>query len=322
MDFISVSELVESVAKHVPIPEAWKDGVLKRAEIPITPFIDRSGRAHVLESNHQIKVDMLNGLFLSAFRDSEAAAALDQYLHNAAAQGPRWFDWGETGRPKLSDAARNEAMPMLVHMSRYFDRYIKAYQLGRFDSWPNANDIQSSEGKFKNTGDAKRLREIGFERTELILLLDRHEIPHALGPASTDFEEAHPAPGSTGDSTLALRPGRSIDERQSNPASYSSTAPKAGEPSSGRKMHPPAGRQAILADEIKQAQEAAGADRYNARVVWAILFKMAEEKRTPLLLGVTKSDVRYMTAHGGQEYTFRALQAYITRRRPKETPPQ
>lgn len=294
MDFISVLELVESVAKHVPIPEAWKDGVLKLEEIPVTPFIDRSGRAHVLESNHQIKVGMLNGLFLSAFRDSEAAAALDQYLHNAAAQGPRWFDWGETGRPKLSDAVRNEAMPMLVHMSRYFDRYVKIYQSGRFDSWPNANDIQSSEGKFKSTGDSRRLREIGFERTELIGFLAAHGIPHSLAGTSS----IHDAPQAT------------VGNLQLHPSSVAVDKKHQSEP--GRTVRRAGVRRHVLADLIEAAQDAA-ADRRDAHGVWTILVNMAQSDNRPDLLDgfEPRKGVKYLAGDDYKYYTFDALRKYI-----------
>lgn len=211
MEFISVLELVDSVAKHVSIPVGWKDGVLKREEIPVTPFIDRFGRVHALEGNHNIKIGMLNGLFLMAFRASQAASIIDQHLHNAAEQGPSWFDWGETGRPKLSEAARNDAMPMLVHMSRYFDRYEEFYQTGRFDNWPIANDIPTSEGKFKNGDDFQRLSEIGFERTELMEFLGRCGILHLFcgspsaevgaTPASQAFSDSNVKPGESAQST-------------------------------------------------------------------------------------------------------------------------
>lgn len=180
MHFISLLEAVSCLAENVPTPDAWKNGVLKHEEIVATPFIDRLGRPHFSEVTHRFKVEMINNLFLSAFRTSEAAAALDQYLHNELPHGPRWFDRGETGRPKFSEAAREEAMPLLVHMSRYFDRYVSAYRSGRFDTWPISDEIEFNQGKFRNPADVQRLNEVGFERTELVSFLDRNGIPHSF----------------------------------------------------------------------------------------------------------------------------------------------
>jgi len=126
-----------------------------------------------------MQINLLSHLFLSAYRDSQAAGALDCYLDREDA--PDWYDWGQTRWPKVSTVARTEGLAKLVHMSRYFDRYAKAYQSGRFDNWPRLSDIQSHEGKYERPEDAQRLREIGFDRNELIEYLDKIGIPHTLG---------------------------------------------------------------------------------------------------------------------------------------------
>lgn len=181
MEVISVLEVVDSIASQVPVPEEWQQGFLKHDEVPIKPYITRAGRVIISDSMHTLRVGFLNGAFRSAFRYSQAAGALDCYLDRSDSPTPSWFDCGQTGWHKVSIAARGEGLAMLVHMSRYFDRYRDAYLSGRLDSWPQINEMKSSEGKFEKAGDEQRLNELGFQRPELIEFLNENGIPHGLG---------------------------------------------------------------------------------------------------------------------------------------------
>lgn len=321
MDVISILEVVDSVASQVPTPETWKDGVLNRAEVPMSPFTDRSGKASISERIHGIKVGLLNNLFLSAYRDSQAAGALDCYLDRVSEEGPKWLDWGQTGWPKVSMAARSDGLAMLVHMSRYFERYAKAYQSGRFDGWPQSNEIQSHEGKFKKQNDAQRLNEIGFERTELIRFLNTNEISHSLGDGSSTHDNA---PQDVSDSvTSAPINEPDCDERRDASLDNAIQEEKISSPAHGGRVHRIEGRGHVLADLIAKAQ--AQADHPNdERIVYPILVEMAQSGNHPRLIGFVPGDgIKYLTGDGYRHYTQVALRKYLrpeTRGRKKPLP--
>lgn len=183
MHFVSVLDIVESIATCVPRPDAWKEeGPLIKAETPPS-WGTKSDRAWMFAFN------TLNARFFFAFRISEAAAALDQYLHNSEAQSPHWFDCGETGRPKLNDASRVQASAILVHMSSYYDRYARAYQSGLFDNPKTLPHDLRGQGQYKQPEDEQRLREIGFDNFEIISFLTQYRIPHRL-PHADDVQNS------------------------------------------------------------------------------------------------------------------------------------
>lgn len=181
MDVISLSDVIDSIAREVPVP---KVGFLKPNEVPVKPYVHRSGRVIDSEKTHALRVGLLNGFFLSAYRYSQAAGALDCYLNRIDEKTPSWLDSSQTGWHKVTEGARTEGLSILVHMSRYFDRYRDAYQAGRLDAWPEVKTMKFSEGKFANFGDEQRLIELSFYRSELIEFLNAMEIPHSIEKAS------------------------------------------------------------------------------------------------------------------------------------------
>lgn len=228
MEYVSLREVLDSVSKQVPIPEDWEK-ILPLSHIPNLPLTGRykNQTEDFRASLHKLRLSAINDLFQSAYRCSQAAPVLDQYLHNAAPGGPKWLDWGETGRPKISDSARSEGLRMLVHMSGYFARCLEDFQIGRYEKYPH-HGIPLYEGMFKNSNDVDRIQQIVFYREEIIEFLDDIGIPHSLGalafPAneaktSSKEEKNHTTSNVSVKSTAAKKPAVTV-HRTSMPADH------------------------------------------------------------------------------------------------------
>ena len=181
VNVVSISDIVESISKHVP--KNWGDeGPLSLANFPINAQSPFKFAARSVARLQAIKISTLNHHIEIIFQESHAAAKLDQCLHNAheIGSGPCWFDWGDTGLPKISSTARSEAQRMLVHMSRWIDRFEVSLIKAQHSGFPTTISTSPSDGKYKNNGDSERLRVIGFRRDEIIEFLDSHNVPHSL----------------------------------------------------------------------------------------------------------------------------------------------
>ncbi|PBI85548.1 hypothetical protein BKP43_48210 [Variovorax boronicumulans] len=311
MDVVSVSEIVESIAEHVP--NEWSgEGPLAPADIvvqmPLRPGIDAETQRRMEERLRPLKVVPLNRLFQMAFRESRAAAALDQYLHNAHAtgSGPRWFDWGETGRPKISDAARSEALDMLVHMSRWIHRYEKAFRAGQFDEWPQVNKVPRRDGKYEHEGDSDRLRNIGFDRTEIIRFLKSHGIPHSLGGASLPTEEPLLL-----ESPVAEKESE-VKENKPEVSSVSNTLTEGLPPR--KKITPIFVKKPDLSAVVARAR-AQALDPHSASSVFLVLQEMAEgaDPPRPLLGLVPKKGIKYRNGDDFGHLSLDALRKQLAR---------
>ena len=304
MDVVSVSEIVESIAEHVP--NEWSgEGPLAPADITVhispRPGVDAETQKRAQERLHPLKAAALNRLFQTVFRESRAAAALDQYLHNAHAtgDGPRWFDWGETGRPKISDAARSEALDMLVHMSRWLHRYEMAFRAGQFDEWPTTNKIPRRDGKYEHEGDSDRLRNIGFERTEIICFLDSHDIPHSLRGATLAPENPP-----------LLESSAPLEQPEATPVVNVPTETSAPP----RKITPLFTKKPDLSAVVARAR-AQAIDPHSASAVFHVLQEMAESDDPPRpLLGFTpREGIKYRNGGDSGYVTLDALRKQLAR---------
>lgn len=316
MEIISVLEVVESIATQVPAPTERPAGILDRNDVPASALRHKFEKLHFPVSAYRMRMNFLNGLFLSAYRDSQSAGALDFYLDQAKEGGPKWYDCGPTGWPKESSSAREEGLSMLVHMARYFERYMQAYQSGRFDGWPKRNEMKANEGKFATQTDSQRLSEIGFERAELVRFLRQYEIPSNLTTDSRNLAERSSAMGNTpfpsavetevdlGNTT------ENIDKDLTTPGSSTHLINKS--------RH-------VLADFIAAAQAQAGDQRKNARVVYGILIKMADSGDfSPLVTKfIPREGIEYLSGTVYKPYTYGALDKYINpeKRGHKKKPP-
>lgn len=311
MDVVSVSEIVESIAECVP--NEWSgEGPLAPADItvqiPLRPGVDAETHKRMEERLRPLKVVPLNRLFQTAFRESRAAAALDEYLHNAhaAGDGPRWFDWEETGRPKISDTARSEALDMLVHMSRWIHRHVKAFRDGQFDEWPQVRKVPRHDGKYKNEGDSDRLRNIGFDRMEIIRFMDFHGILHTLRGTSLPTEEP-----------LLLEPPVKEQESEvveNDPQVVSVVnSPIEGFPPR-RKITPIFVKKPDLSAVVARAR-AQALDPHSASSVFLVLQEMAEDTDPPRpLLGlVPKKGIKYRNGTNTVFLTLDALRKQLAR---------
>jgi hypothetical protein len=169
-------EVLQSVSSQVPVPEAWEKGVLDRGDLP--PSLSANSHSQSVSAARDLCIGLLSQFFLSAYRDSQAAGALDYFFDQD--ESLRWLDSGPTGWPKASASARTEGLSILAFMSRYIDRCEQAYQAGHFDDWPRSASTEAWTGKYSNLANAQRLREIVFDRNELMQFLHKHHIPTSL----------------------------------------------------------------------------------------------------------------------------------------------
>lgn len=288
MNTISLFEIIESVAPHVPIPEDWDHDFF------LHDVMVSSMTSSILQpspAKRKLRAGFLNGLFLAAYRDSQAAGALDFYLDRAIEVGPSWIDWSQTGWPKVSVSARVDGLTILAHMSRYFERYKAAYFLRKFDNWPETTEIQSREGKFKTPTDYARINEIGFDRIEIIEFLCKNNIPNSLNDSLNLTDE--------------IEPSEPIENPDNNPKNEQQDL------NTRSKIKRKPGKVAILAKNIRKAQAEAGADRNNAQIVYAILIKMAELGSPPMIQFVEGKGIQFHKGEHKPYYHYSTLEKYL-----------
>jgi hypothetical protein len=292
VEFISVLEVVESIATKVAWPAELPDRYFELPEASSVAVADALGKLHFPAVKYRVKMDFLNSLFMRAYRVSTAAGALDyvldRNLDQAKEEIPRWYDWGPTGWPKVSQSARAVGLSMLVHMSRYFYRYEVAYQSGRFNDWPDSDVTTTSEGKFATKADAERISEIGFDRAEIIRFLNHHGIHNGLGTELSELSDEPPDCISTASHyQVGTETKINLDSSFGNKIDSHT--------GSGSISHRINRRGHILADLIAAAQIQAGEQRDDYRIVYSNLVTMAEN-------GDFSSRIRPLQPRNGIEY--------------------
>lgn len=301
MDVISLLEVVDSVVSKVPIPESWTADLARFAGIQggITVQPLENGNSSAVKD--ELMSVFLNGLFQSVYRDSQAAGALDFHLDREDATELAWFDSGQTGWQKKSSKARAEALEILVYMSRSFSRYINAYVAGKFIGWPKVNNIEESEGRFAKKDDAKRLREIGFERSKMIEFLNKIGIPHTLKNPS-DASNINQS-GYSGQDLSMEEGGAGISNQARDEAGQNRK----------KKVHRINTRRHVLADLIEKAQAQAGENGEDPNEVYVILTQMAQSTTPPipLLEFVKGKGIKYQSGEVIKAYTKNALKKYL-----------
>lgn len=307
MEYVSLREVLDSVSQQVPIPEDW-ERILPLSRIP---FLREGGRYKNQTEDfqaalHKFKLSAINDLFQSAYRHSEAAPVLDQYLHNAAPHGPKWFDWGETGRPKISDSARHEGLRILVYMSGYFARCLEDFRTGRYDKYPHHN-IPLHEGMFKNPKDSDRITQIVFNRNELIGFLNEIEIPHSI---SATASSAQAVAVKTSLATSLIAGEMDSKERATHLTSDSSAKSVAMTQITSAVHRTPNPNDHKLRKCIEQARAEVD-DRDNADDVWEKLKEMAEgtkRARPREITGFSEVEgIKYSNAKGLSSYFTKPL---------------
>lgn len=178
IDFISVREVLDSIHAHVELPDDLDALTMKSAAWPMG-----QGSA----SMRAYQDVLLRGFFKMTWQHSEAACALDAYLHNAAdGEAPRWFDCSQTGRPKFSESSKSEVMTILVHMSGAFQRCYQAYLDGGISVPGKIITMPEGQGMFQKPEDARLLRRVGFDREEISRFLENQGIPSDLCVSQVD----------------------------------------------------------------------------------------------------------------------------------------
>lgn len=288
MIFISISEVVDSIAGCVSIPEEWKAEDSVNAGRPVPRILSAAAGASTKSTKFQL--GLFNGLFNVAFRFSTAAGALECFLQEAAEHAPKLRDCGQTGWPKLvSEATRDETMGMLVHMAKWSDRYEMARQIGRFEDWPGNTTVQFHEGKFKDLEDSERLQGLGFERTELVQFLEKYEIPHSLG-SEPSRDIARQGVNEHGVQPSAIFPLElDISEREGDQANKPMKSPNGAKVTRHRLKT----RRDMLDAPIEKAKERA-IDGEDYHSVWAALMHMAKTPDLyPPLLGHADDELKW-----------------------------
>lgn len=291
MIFISISEVVDSIAGCVSIPEEWKTEESVNTGRPIPRILNAAAGASTKSMKFQL--GLFNGLFNVAFRFSTAAGALECFLQEAAEQAPKLRDRGRTGWPKLmSEATRDEIMGTLVHMAKWSDRYETARQNGRYEEWPGHTTVDNNEGKFKNLEDAERFQNVDFERTELVQFLDKYEIPHSLG-SEPSRDIAQQGTNEHGVQPSAIFPPElDMSERGGDQANEPMKSPNAVKVTRHRQKT----RKDMLDAPIEKAKEKA-IDREDYHSVWAALMHMAKTPDLyPPLLGHADDELKWGVA--------------------------
>lgn len=168
IDFVSLHELVQSVARDVPVEEH----VLNPSLNPGKPLnVDD-------EFLKQAALRQIERFY----KESRAAAKLGNYLAVAPRDiCPRWFAPGPTGDYWATEQAREEGLGILDTIARQEHLYRDAREKNlrtrpewRSPSLPLPVEMPTMP----------RSRQIGFERGELICFLDGYQVPHALGETS------------------------------------------------------------------------------------------------------------------------------------------
>lgn len=178
MDFISLSEAVDSMAKY-SMSELEKTSSAEGTEW------------------------YSNAAYAEATRYSEAASALHMYLYNSATAHPKWLGVDEvTSQPLHSDGIATEGMAMLRHMAgwrarltdehlRYMDECEEAEAAG-IDVSKIRPSHKVGSGKYTRQG-MMRAGKIGFNRADLISFLTANNAVHTLSnPATADCAKPRP----------------------------------------------------------------------------------------------------------------------------------
>jgi len=153
-----------------------------------------------------------SGEFADEIIISEAAGLLHQALSNNSKSRPHWVEENKiSGKPIFNDTAVHpEAMAMLEHASGYHDRSVKnrsnhnsSCLKAGLDPNEVGDVIHLADLPFSELQFIFRLREIGFDRAELVEFLDK-KIDHDLTLRSTTSNPTLelPAPPVKADSTL------------------------------------------------------------------------------------------------------------------------
>lgn len=298
MDVISLLEVVNSVASQVPIPEDWDNRLEMEAGIPKGLKIKVSENSS--ERLDKLTSDLLDGLFKLTYRHSFAAGGLDCYLHEEDPNDLAWFDVGQTGWQKKSIKARTDGLEILVYMSLHFERYIKAFKTGRFNGWPKVNNLLDEDAQFARKEDSQRLKEIGFERSQIIKFLNNHKIPHSLTLPSNnqrDLLHSHGLDSGIEQESIAVNNAFLIEAGQSERS----------------KIHRINAKRHILADLIEKAQAQAGVKGEDPKEVYFILTQMAQSTTPPipLLEFVKGKGIKYQSGEIIKPYTLNALKKYL-----------
>lgn len=248
MDFISIKEALLALASCVPVP----GHVTNRA---------KSDEAHQIATYRE-----------ELYRLSCAAADLEQALTNTMrADRPRWLDKrNPMGRPRAVEEAALDGVPQLQEWAGFFVEWDHEYQSNRWHGQWNPDGVLPAEFKFFNLSNLERVQGVGFDRTELVLFLNRHRLPHSLGDVHC-AEQSDPA---------------------SNPPSVDESVAKSegdgGESTKKRRQY-----RGDLANVLRMAENLVS-DRDDHHAVWDALVGLAMRETPPRpLKGFTGDGVKW-----------------------------
>lgn len=188
IDFVSLQELVQSIAHHIPIEDHVLNPSLNRGRpLDADDAFLKQAALRQLEGFHQ---------------EARAAAKLGNYLATAPREVcPRWFAPGPTGDYWATEHARKEGLAILESMAAQerMHREARERNLRSRPEWRIAPPPVEMPKM-------PRSRQLGFERGELLCFLGQYQIRHALGEIAPirRSEMGLSAPELTNPSGLAL----------------------------------------------------------------------------------------------------------------------
>lgn len=254
IDFVSLSELIEKTYPRIEVAEE---------EVDAYSVLPDEGDA--------FELTIARYPAYHSFKRSRAAMALLNCLFNTSAT-LRWFDDSLPGVTLQSEEVRKEIRDALVRIAKEEQEFKKCVNRIRRlpPRWQESSiNGESQPAPFLHPPAWPRSRDIGFERSELIGLLDANNISHNLGDLPPNAYEE------TEQKTVAqpLAATASILDKPLIPLQKKR-----------RRFRGP------LADILKMAQEAA-ADPNDPHSVWIAFKNIAQRKFPPSpIIGFAEDD--------------------------------
>ncbi|WP_019139871.1 hypothetical protein [Noviherbaspirillum massiliense] len=254
INFVSLFDAVRAIAPRIEVSQGEVD---LYADLPGED--DSFGRLLAQASLRQF------------FQKSRAAFRLLNCLFNTPA-AIRWFDIALTGFPLQSEDARKEGRDELVRWTKQEQEFqANVDRMRRLSPrWRDATPDTTNEKSLSlNPPKSPRSCSIGFDRIELIRILDQNTIPHNLGELppfiNEHIDDSIAVPLVAADTPTAAEPSASTQKKR-------------------RQFRGP------LAEVLKMAQEAAK-DPDDPQSVWIALVNIARRKDRPLpILGYVDNE--------------------------------
>ncbi|WGS50107.1 hypothetical protein LFL96_00940 [Paraburkholderia sp. D15] len=282
VDFLSLSSVLDVIARCIVICDDELDGSPNTSRIEDGP----TAYLRMLET----------GAIKQCYRASRAAAILGLSLSNAPAdRRPRWFDIAVArGEPWQSDVVSVEGYNVLAENARW--EHSHKHELRRFDQtagsrWSiDETGFLPAKARLADVPLVPRMRQIGFDRAEILEFLLTEHIPNTLAVPLPE-REAPVLQSEDGTATAT--------------ADCGSNRPNARQ-ASRELAHP-------LKKLINQAIVDIGGDRTDVNAVWSRLVEMAQSRPPPKPMRkfVEKEGIEYISGESTKFFKHDSLRKQL-----------